>query len=399
MSSVEKKIILKEGREKSLLRRHPWIFSGAISKTVGDPSCGDTVSISTAGGQFLGRGAYSPKSQISVRVWDWDENTQIDKQFFKDRIQQAYTSRHGIFQPDSVQAIRIIHGESDNLPGLIVDKYGEWLVVQFLSCGPEYWRKDILDALISEIQPKGIYERSDVDVRELEGLQSRTGLLWGEAFPKFLEINQHNLKFLVDVFQGHKTGYYLDQRENHMLIQNFSQGKDLLDCFCYSGSFSVEALAGGANSVTAVDASAEALALAGENMALNECDLSRVLMIQADVFQLLRKMRDERRSFDLIVLDPPKFAPTSAQVQKAARGYKDINLLALKLLRPGGILFTFSCSGGVDMLLFQKILAGAALDAKVNAKIIQYLHQARDHPIGLAFPEGEYLKGLIIQKC
>ena len=388
MISNDMVIILKRGREKSLLRHHPWVFSGAIEKISGNPGIGDTVRIVGTDGQFLGWGAFSPNSQIRTRVWAWDEQSQIDASFFAARIRQAYLSRKNLFPTDAVDSFRLIHGESDDLPGLIVDRYAEWLVVQFLSSGSEHWRREIIDALVSEVQPCGILERSDADVRELEGLEPQIGLLWGDAPPALLEIHLHGLRYWVDLYSGHKTGYYLDQRENHTIVQKFADGRDVLDCFCYTGSFSVCALAAGAVSVTAVDSSADALALTEKNIALNELEARRFSKIQGDVFQILRKMRDERKSFDLIVLDPPKFAPTVSQVQRAARGYKDINLLALKLLRPGGILMTFSCSGGVDMALFQKIVASAGLDAGVDAKIIQFLHQACDHPIGLTFPEG-----------
>jgi 23S rRNA (cytosine1962-C5)-methyltransferase len=397
MASPDHLVILKQGREKSLLRRHPWVFSGAIARIVGDPGCGDTVRIESAEGRFQAWGAFSPNSQIRVRVWSWAEEIRIDKAFIDARIRQAIDVRLRLFPTDDVDSYRLIHSESDGLPGLILDRYGDWLVVQYLSCGAEYWRNVILDSLITQVHPKGIYERSDADVRELEGLKPRAGLIWGEAPPELLKIQLYGLRFLVDLRKGHKTASYLDQRENHTLIQDFSYGKDVLDCFCYAGGFGLGALMGGAASVTAVDSSAEALALALQNIDLNNLDRGHFTEIQGDVFQVLRKMRDERRSFDLIVLDPPKFAPTVSQVQRAARGYKDINLLAFKLLRPGGILMTFSCSGGVDLALFQKIVAAAALDAGVDAQIIQYMHQARDHPIGLSFPEGEYLKGLVIQ--
>lgn len=397
MSSSEKVLIIKQGRDKSLLRKHPWLFSSAVERIIGNPVSGETVRILTSDGKFLGWGAYSPESQIRARIWDWSDQNQIDTLFFEKRIRQALRLRNNLFPPGSVDCYRLVHGESDGLPGLIIDRYNQWLVVQFLSAGPEHWRREIVGILSRELEPVGIYERSDADVRTLEGLEARCGLMYGEAPPPLHKIQLYGASYWIDLYQGHKTGYYLDQRENHRIIKEFSTGRDVLDCFCYTGSFSIGALEAGAASVTAVDSSAEALSLTEKNIELNHLDASRFSSVQGDVFQVLRKMRDERKSFDLIVLDPPKFAPTVSQVQGASRGYKDINLLAFKLLRPGGILMTFSCSGGVDLNLFQKIISGAALDAGVDARIIQYLHQASDHPVGLSFPEGAYLKGLVIE--
>jgi 23S rRNA (cytosine1962-C5)-methyltransferase len=390
-------IILKPGREKSLLRRHPWIFSGAIARVEGDPQPGQTVDILSDKSQFLARGAYSPISQIRARVWTFDPQEIVDTDFFRRRIQTAILKRDPLELEKVTDAARLIHGESDGLPGLIVDRYGSCLVVQFLSAGADYWRDTIPDALFDITGLKDIYERSDADVRELEGLPPRTGFLGGNP-EKQLTITENGLRFSVDIATGHKTGFYLDQRRNRQRVRALAEGRDVLDCFCYTGGFTLNALAGGAKSVLSVDSSSSALEMLRENVSLNSLPSDRLQTLEADVFQTLRKFRDEGRSFDLIILDPPKFAPTSAQAEKAARGYKDINLLAFKLLRPGGILVTFSCSGGVDSALFQKIVAGAALDAGVNASIVETLSQDGDHPVALNFPEGAYLKGLICFK-
>jgi len=392
-------LTLKPGREKSLLRRHPWIFSGAVARVDGDPAPGATVDLLAAGGQFLARAAYSPSSQIRARVWTFDPSEPVDADFFRKHIATAIAARAAWHLTPGTDAQRLIHAESDGLPGLVVDRYADSLVAQFLSAGPEIWRETIADILLEETGLQSIYERSDADVRELEGLSPKVGLLRG-SLPQFpFTILENNLKFTVNLETGHKTGFYLDQRENRLRVRGLAEGRDVLDCFCYTGGFTVNALAGGAKSVLSVDASADALALCRQNVALNTQLESRHSILEGDIFQLLRKFRDEALSFDLIVLDPPKFAPTAAQAEKAARGYKDINLLAFKLLRPGGLLVTCSCSGGVDAALFQKIVASAALDAGVDAQILAHLEQAPDHPVALHFPEGAYLKGLVCRRA
>jgi 23S rRNA (cytosine1962-C5)-methyltransferase len=390
-------LTLKPGREKSLLRRHPWIFSGAIARLDGNPASGETVDLLSSKGEFLARAAYSPSSQIRARVWTFDPSEAVEADFFRRRIKNAISVRAGL-RPAPTDALRLIYAESDGLPGLIVDRYADTLVAQFLSAGAEFWRETIADILLEVTGLTSLYERSDADVRELEGLPLRVGPLRGTINQPPLTIREHNLLFKVNIATGHKTGFYLDQRFNRLRVRELAEGRDVLDCFCYTGGFTVNALAGGAQSVLSVDSSAEALALCRENVALNSLLVSRHSVLEGDVFQLLRKFRDESRSFDLIILDPPKFAPTATQAEKAARGYKDINLLGFKLLRPGGILVTFSCSGGVDAVLFQKIVASAALDAGVEAQIVEHLAQAPDHPVALNFPEGAYLKGLICRK-
>jgi 23S rRNA (cytosine1962-C5)-methyltransferase len=390
-------LILKPERDKSLLRRHPWVFSGAVARVEGDPQPGHTVDILTDKRHFLARGAYSPVSQIRARVWTFDPSEKVDSGYFQYRIGVASASRSALGIERSTDALRLIHGESDGLPGLIVDRYGSYLVAQFLTAGADYWRETLADAIAEQTGFKDIFERSDADVRELEGLQPRVGILRGNPDEKVI-ISEHGLRFSVDIAGGHKTGFYLDQRHNRQRVRTLAKDRDVLDCFCYTGGFSINALAGGARSVLSVDSSSSAVVLLRENVILNALPSDRLETLEADVFQALRKFRDEGRSFDLIVLDPPKFAPTAAQAEKAARGYKDINLLAFKLLRPGGILVTFSCSGGVDAALFQKIVAGAALDAGAEASIVETLSQDGDHPVALNFPEAAYLKGLICLK-
>ena len=391
-------ILLKQGREKSLLRRHPWIFSGAIQHLDEEAASGATVDLLSFNKQFLARASYSPTSQIRARVWTFEDES-VDKEFFRKRICSAIETRQKLNVESQSNAYRLIYAESDGIPGLIVDRYGEVLVLQSLTAGSEFWKETLADILTDETGLSTIYERSDADVRKLEGLETSVGLLRGTPNPQLLiTINEHDLKFNVNLESGHKTGFYLDQRANRLRARELAKDKDVLDCFCYSGGFTVNALAGGAESVLSVDSSGDALALAKENILLNELPLDKAQLIEGDVFQLLRKFRDENRSFDMIILDPPKFAPTAAQAERAARGYKDINLLAFKLLRPDGILVTFSCSGGIDAGLFQKIIAGSALDAGVDAQIVEHLSQGVDHPVLLHFPEGAYLKGLVCYK-
>ena len=384
------KLVLKPGREKSLKRRHPWVFSGAVAKAQGAPGPGETVSVWSATGEFLAVAAYSPDSQIAARVWDWDDR-EIDAAFFGERIGQAVAQRRALM--GETAAARLVHGESDGLPGIVADRYGDTVVMQLNSAGADRWREAIADALLAASGASRVWERSDADVRQLEGLSPVVGPLRGKREPTRSVIDEEGVQFAVDLEQGHKTGFYLDQRDNRQQLRALANGRDVLDGFCYSGGFALNALAGGANSVLAVDSSAEALELARGNAELNT--LPQPEWMEGDVFQLLRKFRDSRRSFDLVVLDPPKFAPTAAHAEKAARAYKDINLLAFKLLRPGGLLMTFSCSGGVSGELFQKIVAGAALDADTDAQVVARLGAASDHPVALNFPEGDYLKGLI----
>lgn len=388
-------LILKPGKEKSLQHRHPWVFSGAVERIKGEPQPGETVAVRDTYGAFLAYAAYSPQSQIRARVWGFRENEVVDAAFLRARLARAIELRQEL--GEVTDGVRLVHGESDGLPGLVVDRYGDTLVMQVLSAGMEHWRETLVELLVELTACANLYERSDAEVREMEGLPVRKGILRG-TLPAPLVIREHGLKFLVDVEKGQKTGFYLDQRDNRRRIGELAQEKDVLNCFCYSGGFSLSALQGGARSVLSVDSSAEALELARENTRLNGLPEDRAEWQEADVFKALRLFRDQGKSFDLIVLDPPKFAPTAHHAANAARAYKDINLWALKLLRPGGLLATFSCSGGVSSELFQKILAGAALDAGVTAQVVGRFASGTDHPAVLNFPEGEYLKGLLLRR-
>ncbi|MEI6028235.1 MAG: class I SAM-dependent methyltransferase, partial [Betaproteobacteria bacterium] len=386
-----KTIRLREGKERSLLRRHPWVFQGSIERGKADP--GETVRVEAADGRFLCWGAFSPNSMIRVRAWTFDEAERVEPALFQRRIARALALRARL--PIASDGLRLVHGEADGLPGLIVDRYGDVLSAQFLSAGMERWRDVIADALLAATGLQRLYERSDAGVRALEGLEPRTGWLRGEGATE-LSIREHGWRLNLDVAQGHKTGFYLDQRDNRALFSQWVRHFGLqrvLNCYCYTGGFSVAALAGGAQQVVSVDSSAPALDKARANVALNGFDAERHQALDADVNQFLRQQLQADARFDAIVLDPPKFAPTAAHAERAARAYKDINRLALMLLAPGGLLLTFSCSGGVSAELFHKIVAGAAADAGVDGAILQRLEGAPDHPTTLVFPEGEYLKG------
>ena len=391
-----KSIRLRDGKERSLLRRHPWVFQGSVASGKADP--GETVRIDAADGRFLAWGAYSPTSMIRVRAWSFDEAERIDRAFFQRRVAAALALRQRL--PIRSDGVRLVHGEADGLPGLIVDRYGDTLSAQFLSAGTERWRDTLADLLLAASGAARLYERSDSGVRTLEGLQPRAGWLRGDGDPA-LTIREHDWRLTLDVAEGHKTGFYLDQRDNRARFADWVRHfalKRVLNCYCYTGGFSVAALAGGADEVLSVDSSAPALQRARAHVALNGFDPARHQAVDADVNQLLRDRLKAGETFDAIVLDPPKFAPTAAHADRAARAYKDINRLALKLLRPGGLLLTFSCSGGIGAELFHKIVAGAGVDAGVDAAILARLEGAPDHPTTLVFPEGEYLKGLAVVK-
>lgn len=389
-------LILKPKREKSLVGRHPWIFSGAVNRTQGDIKAGDTVDVRSADGRWLARAAYSPRSQIRARVWTFDASEPIDAGFFDRQLQRAINLRQSILDPSKSNACRLVAAESDGLPGLIVDRYERWLVCQFLATGVEKWKATIVEALARHTpECRGIFERSDVDVRKKEGLQQVTGTLWGEDPPGHIEIVENGCTFRVDVRSGHKTGFYLDQRDNRAWVAAHAAGAEVLNCFAYTGGFAVAALKAGAMRVVNVDTSSAALDLARVHVSINGVDDRSVAYETGDAFSRLRQYVDAGRHFDLIVLDPPKFVKSKGDLMRASRGYKDINRLAFTLLRPGGILFTFSCSGLMGRDLFQKIVADAALDAGRRAVILRWLSQAPDHPTALHFPEGSYLKGLI----
>ena len=428
-------IRLREGKERSLQRHHPWVFEGSIER--GRADAGETVRVESADGRFLCWGAYSPTSSIRVRAWTFDEAERVDHAFFKRRLARALALRARL--PIDSDGVRLVHGEADGLPGLIVDRYGQTLSAQFLSAGMERWREALADLLLAATGLQHLYERSESNGRAPEGLPVRTGWLRvpagaapaastsaaatgvdaataaatlaaaataptaapASSTSTALILREHGWRLSLDVAEGHKTGFYLDQRDNRALFARWVRHFGLqrvLNCYCYTGGFSVAALVGGAQHVTGVDSSAPALARARDNVALNGFDAARHDTVDADVNTFLRERLQAGERFDAIVLDPPKFAPTAAHAERAARAYKDINRLALKLLAPGGLLLTFSCSGGVGAELFHKIVAGAAIDAGVDGAILQRLEGAPDHPTTLVFPEGEYLKGLAVLK-
>jgi len=387
-------IILKPSRDESLQRHHPWVFSGAVSEVKGNPSPGQTVNVCASDGTWIATGAYSPHSQISVRIWSFTQGETITEMFFRKKLENAIAARSPLLEGEDLTACRLVNAESDGLPGLVVDRYNDFLVCQFLSSGAAFFKEEIVRQLADITRVKGIFDRSDTDTRTLEGLETSVGTIWGEDPPELIEIKEHGMRFQVDVRRGHKTGFYLDQCENRTAVQEFSKGADVLNCFSYTGAFGIAALKGGALQVTNIESSPDAVALGLTNAGLNGMD-QKFLTIEDDVFVVLRGLRDADKKFDLIILDPPKFAASAKQVAGASRGYKDINLLAFKLLKPGGTLFTFSCSGHITVELFGKIVADAALDAKREAQIIRRLGQSSDHPVRLAFPEGSYLKGLI----
>jgi 23S rRNA (cytosine1962-C5)-methyltransferase len=389
-----KSIRLKDGKERSLLRRHPWIFDSAIAKGGGD--AGETVRVESHGGQFLAWAAFSPASRIRARAWSFDEGQRIDQAFFDATIDRAIAARARFDIPSD--GVRLVHGESDGLPGFIVDRYGDTLVAQFLAAGAERWEPVLAQALLRHTGLAKLYERSDASARGLEGLPERAGWVSGDG-PTQLVIREHDWRLSLDIATGHKTGFYLDQRDSRGKFAAYARRlrfERVLNCYCYTGGFTVAALAGGAAHVTSIDSSGAALQRARENVALNGFDAARCEFLDADVNASLRRFIEEGRSFDAIVLDPPKLAPTAAHAERAARAYKDINRLALKLLVPGGVLFTYSCSGGIGADLFHKIVASAGADAGVDGYIGERLGAAPDHPMTLAFPEGEYLKGLVV---
>ena len=389
-----KSIRLRPGKEKSLLRKHPWVFDGAIAR--GSADAGETVRVESHDGTFLAWAAFSPSSRIRARAWGFDPGQRIDAAFFAQQVERAIAARS--WMAIESDGMRLIHGESDGLPGLVVDRYGDTLVAQFSSCGSERWKAVISQALLAQTGLAHLYERSDTSSRSLEGLPETAGWLAGQG-PTERVLREHGWHLGLDIAQGHKTGFYLDQRDNRHKFFEWTRKRSprtVLNCYCYTGGFTVAALAGGAGQVTSIDSSAPALNQALANVRLNRLDEARCQWLDADVNASLRQFLQQGRRFDAIVLDPPKLAPTAAHAERAARAYKDINRLALQLLEPGGMLWTFSCSGGISPDLFHKIVAGAGLDAGVDAYIIERLGGAPDHPMTINFPEGEYLKGLVL---
>lgn len=385
---------LKAGREKSVLRRHPWIFSGAVANIKGTPEAGATIDIYSNQDAWLARAAYSPQSQIVGRIWTFEQAEEVSAAFFHARLKQALAARQRL-AAQNVTAYRVVNAESDGLPGVIIDRYGDFFVCQFLTAGADAWKAAIVAELAALAPHAGIYERSDADARKKEGLPLVSGVLSGETPPDALEIQEGGMRFLVDIQRGQKTGFYLDQRDNRAFLAQFASGAEVLNCFAYTGGFGVYALKHGAKKVTNIETSADALDLAKKNVLLNGMNPDLAESVQDDVFKALRVYRNAERQFDVVVLDPPKFAESKSQLERACRGYKDINWLAMRALRPGGALLTFSCSGLMTLDLFQKIVADAALDAHRHAQMIHILTQAEDHPVALNFPEGAYLKGLV----
>lgn len=388
---------LVPGRERSLRQRHPWIFSGAIAHVSAPAAAGETVVVASSAGEPLALAAWSPHSQIRARIWSFEPTAHVDEAFIAARVAGACAARAPLLDARH-DAVRLLHAESDGLPGVVADRYGEVVVLQLSSTGADRFRDALVGALAHATGAACVYERSDAEVRVLEGLPPRMGVAFGHL-PASVYAVEAGLRYRIDVVGGQKTGFYLDQRDNRARIGALAHGRRVLNAFCYTGGFTLAALAGGAAEVLSIDSAGEALAIARENIALNPAlDPARAAWREADVFAELRALRNAARSFDLIVLDPPKFAPTASHAARAARAYKDINLLALKLLAPGGLLATFSCSGGVSAELFRKIVAGAAIDAGVDAQVIAHLGASADHPVALAFPEGEYLKGLLLRR-
>ncbi|MCC7491257.1 MAG: class I SAM-dependent rRNA methyltransferase [Fimbriimonadaceae bacterium] len=387
------RVTVPRERARGLLARHPWIFANALHKPPRNLPAGAVVEVVDEKGRFLARGGWNDHSQITVRVLSFADES-IDEAFIARRIAAAIARRAGRLTASDT-ACRLVFGEADGLPGLIVDRYGDWLVVQFLSACLESWRP-VVSAALAGLGARGIVERSDSEERRThEGLEPRSGLLWGEAPPATVDILEHGLHFGVDLLTGHKTGCYLDQRDNRAAVAAWAAGRRVLNAFSYSGGFGLHAAAAGAAAVTHVDSSAAALALAAANATANGQDGQE--FVAANVFDALRGWREERREFDLIVLDPPKFAASRKQLERATRGYRDLNQAALRVLAPGGLLATFSCSGAVDAALLQSLVAAAAAEAGRDLQVLQWLGQPADHPVLLSFPEGQYLKGLLMR--
>jgi 23S rRNA (cytosine1962-C5)-methyltransferase len=390
-------VILKKGKEKAALQRHPWIFSGAIEKVKGSPANGEVVKVLAANKDFLAYGYYNDKSRVAVRLLEWVEAETIDKDWYRQRIQTAIAARKHVLLKGDTNTCRLVFSEADFLPGLIVDQYADFLSLQILSAGMENIKGDIIDILKAELNPTGIFDKSDASARTHESLDVEQGLLWGENPPEFLEVRENGIRYHINIEGGQKSGFYCDQRDNRLLLADYAAGKSVLDCFSYSGGFSLNSLKQGATQVTSVDSSALALETLQRNIGLNGFAGDRSTSIQSDVNKQLRVFKEEGKTFDIVVLDPPKYAPSRSALDRAARAYKDLNRLGMGLLESGGLLATFSCSGAVDLETFKQIIAWAALDAGKEVQIVKQFHQPEDHPVRISFPEGEYLKGLLLR--
>ena len=384
------RVILKRGKEKPLLRGHPWVFSGAIKTVEGDISPGDEGEVYSEAGQFLGMGHLNPRSQIFLRLLT-QKKEELGHHFFKERISRAAVLREKWLR-GKTNAYRVVNGEGDFLPGLIVDRYDKILVLQCLTAGMERLKGLLIDILVDHFLPHILYERSDVATRKEEGLSEVSGLLYGEGAPDLVEIEEYGAHFRVDVERGQKTGFYLDQRENRFNLRELSQGKKILDCFCYTGGFSIHGGLGGANEIILIDSSEEALDGAEEHFCLNHLEEVKHQLIRGDAFDVIRGLEPD---FDIVILDPPPFAKKKSHLPSASRGYKDLNLWAFHLLKKEGLLFTFSCSHYMSWDLFQKVVFSAAVDAGKRIQLLGRMGQPIDHPINLCHPEGEYLKGMI----
>lgn len=389
-------VILKKGKEKAAVLRHPWIFSGALDKVKGSPKNGEVVAVRSADKEFLAYAYYNDQSRVALRLLEWDENTTIDAAWYAQKLKSAIHSRSHVLNEDT-NTCRLVFSEADFLPGLIVDQYADFLSLQILSAGIEAVQEEIIAILRQELNPKGIFDKSDAGARKHENLEPVQGLLWGETPPEFIEVRENGIRYHINIADGQKSGFYCDQRENRMILADYTKGKRVLDCFCYSGGFTLNSLKNGAGHVTSVDSSALAIETLQHNLELNGFDKDQQESIQSDVNKQLRVFKDGGRKFDVVVLDPPKYAPSRSALDRAARAYKDLNRLGMLLLEPGGILATFSCSGAVDLETFKQIIAWAALDAGREVQIIKQFSQPEDHPVRLSFSEGEYLKGLLLR--
>jgi 23S rRNA (cytosine1962-C5)-methyltransferase len=389
-------VILKKGKEKAAVLRHPWIFSGALDKVKGSPKNGEIVAVRSADNEFLAYAYYNDQSRVALRLLEWDENAVIDNTWYAQKLKNAIRARAHVLN-ENTNTCRLVFSEADFLPGLIVDQYADFLSLQILSAGIEAVQEDIINILRQELNPKGIFDKSEAGARKHENLEPVQGLLWGEAPPEFLEVRENGIRYHINIADGQKSGFYCDQRENRMILADYTKGKRVLDCFCYSGGFTLNGLKNGAGHVTSVDSSALAIETLQHNLELNGFEKDKQDSVQSDVNKQLRIFKDNGRKFEVVVLDPPKYAPSRSALDRAARAYKDLNRLGMLLLEPGGILATFSCSGAVDLETFKQIIAWAALDAGREVQIIKQFSQPEDHPVRLSFSEGEYLKGLLLR--